>query len=190
MFGEFLVRAKGIFGVISLLLFVLYFIHHLPNDSPVLMISLLVAGFILIVLDGKLINNGSVAILGLLLMMLACALPAPSWVYGLGVSAAFILGVCGSFLFLKVFPARAFWSKLTLMDQLSSEKGYNSINAEYKLLVGKIGKSITPFRPVGTIEVEGKQYSAITNGVWLERDQMIKVVSVDGTRIVIEAHQE
>ena len=187
LFGELLVRTKAIFGTISCLLFVFYFVHHLVDYSPTLMISLLVVGFILIIVDGKLINNGSVAFLGIIFMMLACSLPTSSWVYGIGVSAAFILGVCCSFIFLKVFPARAFWSKITLVDQLTSEMGYNSMNDDYKYLVGKTGISITPFRPVGTIEIEGNKYSAITNGVWLESQQPIQVVSVDGTRIVVES---
>ncbi|GGE46926.1 hypothetical protein GCM10011391_27210 [Pullulanibacillus camelliae] len=190
MFGEVLVRVKGVFGCISFILFLLYFIHRMAEYSPALMLTLLVVGFALILLDGKLINHGSVAILGLILMLLAVALPTPSIGYGTVVAAAFILGIALSFAFLKVFPARAFWSKITLLDQLSSEQGYNSMNEEYKFLVGKRGKSVTPFRPVGTIEIEGKTYSAITNGTWLESDQKIKVLSVDGTRIVIQADEE
>lgn len=186
MFGELLVKTKGIFGIVSFLLFFLYFAHHLPNQSPIFMVALLLVGFVLIILDGKLISNGSIAIIGIFMMMLACALPTPSLIYGVGVSAAFLIGVGGSFLFLKVFEPRAFWSKITLMDQLTSEKGYDSINQDYKLLVGEIGKTLTPFRPVGTIDVQGKSYSAISNGVWLESGVAIKVLSVDGTRIVIE----
>ncbi|TCP31129.1 NfeD-like partner-binding protein [Scopulibacillus darangshiensis] len=186
LFGEMIVKTKGVFALIGGVLFLLYFSHHLSHKSPALMIVLLAVGLLLIILDGKLITNGSVAAIGIVLMILACALPTPSVLYGTMVSIAFIIGVAGSFSFLKVFPARGYWSKLTLVDQLSSEQGYNSMNASYQDLIGQDGVTATPFRPVGTVEIEGKTYSAVTNGIWLEKGTAVKVVSADGTRIVIE----
>lgn len=185
VFGEMIVKAKGIFGIVGVVLFILYFVHHLPNQNPGLMIMLLVFGLIFIIIDGKLLQNGSVAIIGVILMILACALPTPSAVYGILVSIAFIVGIIGSFFFLKVFPARSYWSKITLVDQLTSEHGYNSMNVSYKELIGKDGVAATPFRPVGTVEVEGKSYSAISNGVWLETGTPVEIISADGTRIVV-----
>ncbi|MFC4618006.1 NfeD family protein [Camelliibacillus cellulosilyticus] len=186
MFGEFLVKAKGIFGTISAVLFILYFIHHLPGQSPALMITMLVVGLICIIFDGKLINNGSVAIVGLLLMMLACALPVPTVTYGIVAASAFLIGTVCAFFFLKVFPARNYWSKITLMEQLTSDKGYDSMSVEYKVLVGQKGKTLTACRPVGTIEINGQSYSGVTNGTWLEKGKSIEVVAVDGTRIMIK----
>lgn len=189
-FAECLVKAKGIFGIIGVVLFGLYFSHHLPGQSPFAMLTLLFVGFLCIIIDGKLINNGSVALIGLVLMLLACALPAPTVAYGVGVAIAFLIGSGGSLLFLKVFPPRGYWFKIALMDQLTSEKGYDSINQGYKGLVGKAGKTLTPCRPVGNIEIEGNSYSAITGGTWLEPDVEVEVVSVDGTKIMIKPIQK
>lgn len=186
LFGEMLVKTKGIFAFIGGILFVLYFLFHFNHHSPVAMIVLLLAGVALIIIDGKLIANGSVAAIGIVLMMLACALPTPSFVYGVTVSVGFIIGLTGSFFFLKVFPARSYWSKLTLLDQLTSERGYNSMNAAYNDLIGRTGKTSTPFRPVGTVEIEGKTYSAITNGTWLNEGENVTVIAMDGTKIVVE----
>ncbi|MTT33172.1 nodulation protein NfeD [Terrilactibacillus sp. BCM23-1] len=186
LFGEFLVRAKGLFGLIGCLLFVYYFAYHLTNQSSTYVVGLLIAGIVLIIIDGKLLVNGSVAAVGLLLMIISCALPAPTFFYGTLVSIAFIIGVSCSFFFLKYMPRKMYWSKLLLKDQLSTEKGYNSINESYQFLVGKEGIATTPFRPVGTIKIEGKLYSAVTNGVWIESESKIKVISVDGTKILIE----
>lgn len=186
VFGEMLVKTKGIFSTIGGILFILYFIYHLDQNSPTLMIILLAAGLALIIIDGKLLANGSVAAIGIILMMLACALPTPSLLYGIIVSIAFILGLSASFVFLKIFPARNYWNKLTLVDQLTSEKGYNSINDSYKNLIGETGETATPFRPVGTVSINNKSYSAISNGVWLNAGELVKVVDIDGTKIVIE----
>jgi len=186
VFAECLVKTKGIFGIIGAVLFAFYFIHHLPGQSPLMMVSMLIIGFLCIIIDGKLINNGSVALIGIILMLLSCALPAPSLNYGVLVSAAFIIGTGCSLLFLKVFQPRDYWFKIALMDQLTSEKGYDSINQEYKTLVGKAGKTLTPCRPVGNIEIDGKSYSAMADGIWVEPGVEVEVVSVDGTKIVIK----
>ena len=190
LFAECLVKTRGFFGIIGVVLFAFYFAHHLPGQSPFTMIALLFLGFIFIILDGKLINNGSVALIGVILMLLACALPTPSVAYGVGVAIAFLLGSSGSLLFLKVFKPREYWFKIALMDQLTSEKGYDSINQEYRGLVGKVGMTLTPFRPVGNIEVDGNSYSAITDGTWLEPGIEVEVVSVDGTRIMVKPVQK
>ncbi len=190
VFGEMLVKSKGIFSLIGGILFILYFVYHLNGNSPTLMIVLLAAGLGLIIIDGKLIANGSVAVIGIIMMMLACALPTPSLIYGIIVSIAFILGLAASFVFLKVFPSRNYWNKLTLVDQLTSDKGYNSINNHYKELVGQTGETATPFRPVGTVTIDNKSYSAITNGMWLNAGERVKVTTIDGTKIVIEKVHE
>lgn len=186
LFGELLVDTKGIFAVIGTGLYIIYFLSVSSTMPIYLILVLLVAGIIFIILDGKLINHGFVAIIGLLLVMLASALPAPSFLYGVLVSFGYLFGVSLSFLFLKVFHPRHFWSRVALFDQLSSENGYNSLNNHYKDLVGKEGTTRTPFRPIGTIVVDGESYSATTNGYWLEPETAIKVISVDGTKIVVQ----
>lgn len=190
LFGEMLVNVKGLFAAIGTVLYVLYFVYLVSGQSLYWILSLLIIGLIFIILDGKLINNGSVALVGLVMLMVASALPAPSLLYGVLVSFAFLLGVSLSFLFLKVFPPRSFWSKVTLLDQLSSDKGYNSLNSHYKELVGKKGRTSTPFRPIGTIVINGESYSATTNGTWLDANIAVIVVSVDGTKIVVKQEEE
>ncbi|WP_077616402.1 NfeD family protein [Caenibacillus caldisaponilyticus] len=184
-FGECLVKAKGVFGATGSALFLLYFLHHLPGRAPVLMLALMIIGFICLVIDAKLINNGSVALIGFFLMLAACALPAPTAVYGVCVAVAFLLGSAGALFLLKIFPRRTFWSKIMLTERLTSEQGYDSLNKEYKGLVGKTGRTATPCRPVGTIEVEGKRYSATTEDYWLDPGVPIVVTKVDGTKLVI-----
>ena len=75
---------------------------------------------------------------------------------------------------------------MTLKDRLTSDIGYNSINERYHELIGKQGRTISSFRPTGTIEVDGEQYSATSGGHWLEANMDIVVTAVDGTRILIK----
>lgn len=185
LFGELLVKAKGIFALLGISIMTLYFTYHV-DGMGFWVILLYLVGLTFIILDGKFIGDGTLAFIGLLLMILGLALPAPGFLYGALAGMGLVVGAASSFLFLKVFPRRNLWSKMTLKYQLSGEKGYNSLNESYKQLVGKQGKTVTPFRPTGTIEIEGKQYSATTENLWLESGQNVVVVDVDGTRILIK----
>ncbi|WP_096201272.1 NfeD family protein [Bacillus sp. FJAT-45350] len=186
LFGELLVKVKGFFGIIGIGIMAIYFSFHISVETGLWVIILYIAGLVMIVVDGKVITDGTVAILGIILMILGLAIPAPTFLYGVLVSMGFIFGGFSSFLFLKVFPHRNLWSKMTLRDRLTGDLGYNSINESYKLLIGKTGRTLTPFRPIGTIVVDGKQYSATSETQWIEANEEVVVVSVDGTKIVIQ----
>ncbi len=86
----------------------------------------------------------------------------------------------------KVFKKREMWTKIALKDQLSKEAGYNSMNMEYQKLLGEEGITMTDLRPVGTIKVRGKTYSAQSDGKWIKKDTKVTVVTVDGTKIQVE----
>ncbi|MFT8317520.1 MAG: NfeD family protein [Sporolactobacillus sp.] len=186
LFAELLVKAKGISGILGSGLFILYFTYFLTDQASPWIVALLVGGLFLIILDGKLFTTGIIAILGFALMAVGCALPAPSLLYGMLVGIAFIIGSCGSLLFRKFLPKRDYLEKLTLRDQLTTDKGYISMNSSYNQLVGKEGVTVTPFHPVGTVKINGRNYSAVTDGLFLAENMAVKVVFVDGTRIVID----
>ncbi|MBU9722456.1 MULTISPECIES: NfeD family protein [Bacillaceae] len=185
IFGELMVRAKGIFAVLGVVIMAMYFSYHLTAGASLWIVVLYLIGLMLIIFDGKVTTDGTIALFGILLMILGLALPAPGIVYGALVAMALIIAAPTSYLFTKVFPPRNMWSKMTLKDKLTSDLGYNSMNESYKDLIGKTGVTKTPFRPTGTIDVDGKLYSATSDNQWLEPNQKIRVISADGTRIVV-----
>jgi membrane-bound ClpP family serine protease len=186
LIGELLVRAKGLFAILGVAIMAMYFSYHLSGDVGLWVVILYIVGLAMIVIDGKVITDGTIALLGVVLMIIGLAVPAPNFIYGALVSMGFLIGGFSSALFLKVFPSRNLWAKMTLKDRLTSDIGYNSINERYHELIGKQGRTISSFRPTGTIEVDGEQYSATSGGHWLEANMDIVVTSVDGTRILIK----
>ncbi|SFF53800.1 NfeD-like C-terminal, partner-binding [Halobacillus alkaliphilus] len=186
LIGELLVNMKGIFAIIGFGFITVYFSSYLATDMFIVMMLVYFLGIILMVIDGKLINDGTLATIGAAVMVIAVGFSAPNWVAGLYSVIGVILGGAASLLFLKVFKHRKMWTKITLRDQLSSEMGYNSMKESYQFLVNKKGKALTDMRPVGTIKIEEEDYSAVSNGQWISKDDEIKVVSVDGTRILVK----
>lgn len=186
LIGEILVNMRGFFGLMGIAFITVYFAVYLETGSFIIMLIVYFIGLLLIIIDGKLVNDGTLATLGLACMLIAVAVSAPTLNAGLYAVIGVLLGGGSSFFFLKVFKRRDMWTKLTLRDKLTSEEGYNSMNEEYAGLLNQEGKTLNNLRPVGTIQVNNKYYSAISNGQWIPEKTTIKVVQVDGTRILVE----
>lgn len=187
LFGEILVNMRGLFAVLGVSSIVIYFYNYTVDPTMfTLMLIIFFVSLSLIVVDGKLINDGTLAVLGLLGIIVSVSLAAPNLYAGLYAVIGVLVGTGMSFLFLKVLPSRNMWAKITLKDRLTDEAGYSSINKGYETLIGKPGVTLTDFRPVGTVVIDGKQYSSVSNGQWIKKDTEIIVKQVDGTRILIE----
>lgn len=187
LIGEILVKARGIFAVIGIIFIIFYFQHYLTD--PLVLVTMLVIYFVgiaFILIDGKIINDGTLGTVGLVGMILSVGITAPNIIAGLYAIIGLILGAAGSFLLLKVMPNRNVWKKMTLKDRLTKEAGYSSLNMEYSQLLNKTGVTLTDMRPVGTIVIDGKEYSGITNGHWIPKDSQIIVKEVDGVKILVE----
>ncbi len=186
LFAEVLVKGRFIFGLVGLSSISLYFFAHMQEGQILWMAVLYTIGLTLVVLDGKFIGDGTVGAIGVIVMITGLALPSPDVFYGISVGAAYIMGAIGSLVFLKFFPRRDLWSKLTLRDTLSSDKGYNAMNESYKQLLGKEGMAETRFNPTGTVNIDGVRYSATSAGRWIEQGSKLRVTEVSGTRILVE----
>lgn len=186
LFGELFVRAKGIFFILGILLFTMYFSYFITSTSMLWLAIVFALGLALVIIDGAFVNDGTLTVIGLCVMGLSVAVPAPSILYGVISVFGLIAGFGLSLLFLKFLKPRNMWKRMALKDKLTSEEGYNSLNEQYLELVGKEGITKTVFRPIGTVEIEGKTYSAMTEGQWLEKDERVSVVKVDGTKIVVK----
>src|SRR5690606_32132600 len=127
--------------------------------NVVIVSIIFLAAILLLIIDGKLLNDGTLSAIAIIMILLIIALSASEWVIGLYGIIGVILGTASSFLFLKAFPKRKMWDKIALMDRLSKEAGYNTLKEEYTHLLNKEGEALTPLRPVGTIRINGKDYS-------------------------------
>src|SRR5690625_4653024 len=119
-------------------------------------------------------------------MLTAGALAAANLFSGLYSVIGVLVGGAGSFALMKVFKRRSMWSKLALTDRLTNEAGYSSMSEEYESLVNKEGITLTDLRPVGTVRIDDQDYSAISNAQWIGKDTDIRIIQVDGTRILVE----
>lgn len=191
LLGEILVNMRGFFALLGITFIVIYFYLFLTDVSTfIIMLIIYFVGLLLILIDGKILNDGTLAILGIVGMITSVALTAPTLAAGLYAVIGLIVGGVLSFSFLKVFKRRNMWSKIALKDRLTKEAGYSSLNIEFEQLIGKTGVTVTDLRPVGTITIAGKEYSAISNAQWINKGTNIIVIEVDGTKILVKSVEE
>lgn len=184
--GEVWVNMRGFFGLLGIGFITVYFSVYLETGSFIIMLIIYFVGLLLIIIDGKLLNDGTLATLGLGCMLTSVALSAPTLTAGLYAVIGVLIGGFSSLLFLKVFKHREMWSKITLKYRLTKEGGYNSLNEGYGELLYQKGITLNNLRPSGTIRVNDKDFSAVSNGQWIVKDTEIEVVNVDGTKILVE----
>ncbi|GAA0457724.1 NfeD family protein [Alkalibacillus silvisoli] len=191
-FGEILIRMRGLGALIGVITIGLYFSTYLSTTDMILVGLGFALGLVLIIVDGKFIGDGIMGVIGFLVVIFSVAFAAPNGLYATYSIAGVILGALSSLVLLKVnaLPKRTMWKKMALKDQLTSEKGYNTMNESYKELIGKTGVTETVLRPIGTIKVNDERLSGVSNGQWIESGEQIKVVNVDGTKILVEKLEE
>lgn len=63
------------------------------------------------------------------------------------------------------------------------------VESPHVALVGKHGVSVTTMLLSGSVRIDGKVYDAVSDGQAIEANQPIKVVTVEGNRILVRAAQ-
>ncbi|MET3682426.1 membrane-bound ClpP family serine protease [Alkalibacillus flavidus] len=186
--GELLIKMRGIGAIIGVLAIGMYFSAHLSTGDLILVAIGFAVGLGMIVADGKLLNDGILGVIGFVIVTFSVGFAAPDMMSAAYSISGVIVGSLSSLLLLKIrlLPRRQMWGKMTLRDQLTSEKGYNSMNESYQMLVGLTGHTETVLRPTGTITIQDERYDAVSQAQWIEKGEAIKVVSVDGTRILVD----
>lgn len=56
-------------------------------------------------------------------------------------------------------------------------------------LIGRIGTTVTPMLPSGRLELDGKDYEAISDGPKLEKGQQVEVISASMRILKVSKHQ-
>src|SRR5699024_11639178 len=100
-----------------------FFSGYLEADSFTFMIIIYFVGLLLIIIDGKLLNDGTFGILGIIGMLISVAMAAPNFTAGLYAAIGVFVGGSTSFTFLKVFKRRKMWTKIMLADRLTKKRG-------------------------------------------------------------------
>ena len=133
---------------------------------------------------------GIVVILWGLYMLLLPDVPVSQEVYDAAM-AGLTIGLIGAIfaliLLFRLMTKTKFWVKLTSPGVESQDEGYStSIGLED--MVGKSGVATSDLRPSGWALFGERKIFVVTEGEFVDKDQSIKILSVDGNRVVVRVN--
>ena len=183
----------GIVGITCLILSLsASYIAQLATISDMLLI---IAGLSLIMLEAFVIPGfGIVGISGIgivvygLYLLLIPNVPVGEEVLS-NATDGFMIGLLGAvvgiYLLLKLMVKTKFWKQLTAPGSQKKEDGYTN-SFGWESLIDQIGEADTDLHPSGWVIVESKRFFMISEGDFIEKGSSVKILSVDGNRIVVK----
>ncbi|MBX3746757.1 MAG: hypothetical protein KF833_15720 [Verrucomicrobiae bacterium] len=151
-----------------------------------LVITLLVAGLVLLALETVLpgLIAGSLGVICLIGAVVVAyrdlGVPAGNFTL-VAVTGLFSVGV---FAWFRYFPN----SRLGRRFVSAGEVG--EIRTERPQLLHKTGTALTPLRPSGTALIDGQRVDVVTEGAMVQRGSPLRVVAVEGMRVVVRATED
>ncbi len=156
------------------------------NNLPIILC--LVAGMGLIVLEVFLPGFGVPGISGIVLLLTAIGITLYNYggVAALGMTIVIIavLAVTVSVSLKSASHGALSRSPLVLKDTEDTDGKLLSAE-DMQLFLGKTGKSQTVLRPVGIAEFDGVRLNVVTEGDYIQVDEAVHIVRVEGSRIVV-----
>jgi membrane-bound serine protease (ClpP class) len=155
-----------------------------------LIVLLYIAGIILFLAEFFL-PGLVLGIVGALMLIASAGLvfyhdPEHAWLILIGQGAGVFLAiVAGLWIFLRTGMSRG----LTLSQSQEEAAGYTN-QLSNRSLVGLTGTVLTALRPAGTIELGDERIDAVSNGLFIDKGETVRIIEVHGTRVVVERPEE
>lgn len=146
-----------------------------------IIVTLLVIGLLLLI--SEIFLPGMIAgFAGFICLCLGVVLSFQEWgsaTGGVVLLVLILILIIGFIAWLKYFP------ESNLAKPFVSEGQIGDIGTDRPELLGRQGHSITPLHPSGTAVFDGRHIDVVTEGEPIERDKPVKIIGVEGMRIVV-----
>ena len=101
-------------------------------------------------------------------------------------SISLVIAIVAFLLILKFLPSSRLWTKMVLEESENTQAGF-STSYDYSSYLGKVGVVVSLLRPAGMMTIDGEQIDVVSEGQYIEPGTKVKVVSVNGSRIVVRS---
>lgn len=147
--------------------------------------GLIIIGFILILVEVFLVPGFNIfGIFGFILIVLGIIFAytkLPLWwanfimAISLAISLVLIWGVVKS----------KSWRRIVLDTKQEKVQGFHASSDDLAPLIGKKGIAHTKLRPAGIALIDDQKVDVMTEGGFIEKDQPVEVIQVEGNRVVV-----
>ncbi len=188
--AELFVPGFGLPGTIGLLSFGLFFAGNmLAGYAGWSTVILFIVGIILLLVELAVPGFGFPGIGGMLSIFASIFMASASIQQAvISLTTAIVLSIILTVILFKYAPRSKYFDRLILSTQLKTEEGYVGASNQSSY-VGLEGVAITPLRPAGTAEIDGKRVDVVTLGDYIQTGQGIKVLRVEGNRIIVSKNK-
>lgn len=147
-----------------------------------------VVGIGLLVLEAFMPGFGLPGISGIVMEIVAIALTwvnhGPVAALGLTIIVLSLIAIAISMSLRSATRGRLSRSKIILKERESNEAGYRSAE-DMQVFLGKEGETTTVCRPTGMAEFDGVKLNVVSEGEFLPAGTRVRIVQVEGSRIVV-----
>lgn len=177
----------GVFGVLAIIFFGLYFGGgYIAGFAEWWSIALFVAGILFVGIEIAIPGFGIFGILGIISLVAGMIFAARDFTTFLAVLGVGILGAAvGLPLIYLLLKKLGLLRKLALEKGMLPEDGFVS-HDHIPSLTGKTGTALSVLRPAGIADIDGERRSVISSGAYIEKGAAIVVVEHTPGRIVVE----
>lgn len=157
----------------------LLILAHIPA------LIMMIAGFVLLIIEMYIPGFGLAGISGTLLMVGGIFLmePTPLQALLLVLFSVILLGIAFSLAIHSISKGRLSHSKLVLSDALNQHEDSDGEDLSY--FVGKVGQTRTALRPAGIAEFDGVKLNVVSDGDFVDTQRFVRVERAEGNRIVV-----
>lgn len=178
----------GFIGITALLFY--FFVHFQAGLAGIGTIALFVTGMVLIFLEFFL--PGAIAgTIGVAALISSLFIAGGT---GLAIALSLVIAIFLSILFFYIM-VRFFgkkimlFNKMVLLDSARKEDGYVTHENRTDLL-GMKGIALTTLRPSGTAVFGTERVDVVSEGGYIEKSTVVKVIKVEGVRIVVRESED
>lgn len=184
----------GVGGTVGLIALVLFFgSHYVINMADHVEIIVFLSGLVLLGIELLIIPGfGFTGVLGIIAVLVSFFMtligdnPTGTDFMNAGatLSSSFMLSLIGIYFMVKYLPDTKFLDFIIVRNQSEKAAGVSSTKS-YKELIDKTGKVTADLKLTGKIEIDGEVYQAISKTDFILAGETIKVVKVEGNKIVV-----
>jgi len=157
-------------------------------------VILLAVGLLLVLLEFLIPSSGILGVMAALAILSAIVMafnergPVIGMLFiGITVLSIPVLLIAG----FKILPHTPIGRQL-ISESPSSDEVISEVATRRNMreMIGWIGRSTSPMLPSGSIEVEGQVLDAVSQGMAIDENTPIKIIDVQGTRIIVRPCRE
>ncbi len=159
-------------------------------DLSTLSIILFVIGLILLVIEMFIPGFGLAGISGIIILVVDIIYSAKTFIQGFWLMIFVLLVLAILFmLFIYLMSHDKLPNRMVLKDETNAKSGFVSSENKKQLLNAE-GLTLTALRPAGIANINDLRVDVVSLGGFIESSKKIKVVAVDGGRVVVEEIKE